>query len=84
VVIDRSKRKANAVIAGPTQRPRRLDRTSSLIAAADGWTAGLERDLRGTITEDLRAAGRREDDDRYAFHLHQTLALRVAREALGV
>jgi carbon-monoxide dehydrogenase medium subunit len=83
VVIDRSKWKANAVIAGPTQPPRRLDRMSSLIATVDGWTAGLERDLRGTVAEDLRAVGRREEDDRYAFHLHQTLALRAAREALG-
>jgi carbon-monoxide dehydrogenase medium subunit len=82
VVADRSGRKFNAVIAGPTQPPLRLDRTSSLIARADGWTAGLARDLRSAVAEDLRAAGRREDDDRYAFDLHQAIALRAAREAL--
>jgi carbon-monoxide dehydrogenase medium subunit len=80
VVADRPKA-VRAVIAGPTQPPRRLPRTEAALAAADQWTGALERDLRGTVAADLREAGRREADDGYAFDLHQVIAVRAAREA---
>jgi carbon-monoxide dehydrogenase medium subunit len=80
VVLDRERGIHRAVIGAVGGAPRRLDRTSRMLAEVRTWKDGCEGEIRAAYEADVDGIGLALDE--YDRHVHGLAVIRAAREAL--